>query len=405
MTDLISIIVPIYRVEAYLEQCIQSILNQTYKKLEIILVDDGSDDKCPQICDYYAQIDKRIKVIHKKNGGIDSARKAGMLISTGKYIGYVDGDDWIEPEMYESLLNYACKYNVDVVESGMIDSWINREKNRVLYLEEGCYKGQDFIEQVETKILYAGVFFEYGIAPYTCSKLFLKDKIIKYQMMEGITNITHDDIMICLPCIVESKSIYVTHNCYYHYRARNDSLKRKLRKNVIPNLFESYSEFYKRFEGSKLCLDNDKQIKYFVMYWLLYKAPYAFDSLSRGDFLTQFGKVKIEDRIILYGAGAAGIQLKNYICEIRRKNIICWADQNYKDLQRGLNVINPKEILDYDYDYILISILREKAVQSAKKDLIKLGIPEEKILWIEQKYIDNPELLLSKVTYKGKTLL
>ena len=84
MTDLISIIVPIYRVEAYLEQCIWSIRNQTYKYLEIILVDDGSDDQCPQICDNHAQDDKRIKVIHKENGGADSARKAGMLEATDR---------------------------------------------------------------------------------------------------------------------------------------------------------------------------------------------------------------------------------------------------------------------------------------------------------------------------------
>ena len=106
MDDLISVIVPIYRVEAYLEQCIQSIRNQTYKNLEIILVDDGSDDQCPQICDRYARVDERIKVVHKVNGGLDSARKAGIIAASGKYIGYVDGDDWIEPEMYEQLLMY-----------------------------------------------------------------------------------------------------------------------------------------------------------------------------------------------------------------------------------------------------------------------------------------------------------
>ncbi len=103
MEDLISIIVPIYRVEDYLEECIESILNQTYKNLEILLIDDGSDDNCPKICDKYSEIDKRIKVIHKENGGIDSARKVGVLESKGVYIGYVDGDDWIEPTMFEKL--------------------------------------------------------------------------------------------------------------------------------------------------------------------------------------------------------------------------------------------------------------------------------------------------------------
>ena len=94
-TDLISVIVPIYRIDRYVGLCIESLINQTYKNLEIILVDDGSPDRCPEICDLYAKKDSRIKVIHKENGGLVSARKAGIMTATGKYVGYVDGDDWV----------------------------------------------------------------------------------------------------------------------------------------------------------------------------------------------------------------------------------------------------------------------------------------------------------------------
>ena len=96
---MISIIVPIYKVEKYIRQCVDSIINQTYEDIEIILVDDGSPDNCPQICDDYAKTDSRVKVIHKENGGIMSARKAGLKVATGEYIGFVDGDDWIEADM------------------------------------------------------------------------------------------------------------------------------------------------------------------------------------------------------------------------------------------------------------------------------------------------------------------
>lgn len=101
---LISIIVPIYNVEKYLNKCIDSIINQEYKNLEIILVDDGSPDNCGRICDEYKGKDSRIKVIHKKNGGLSSARNAGLDIATGDYIGFVDSDDYIEPSMYSKLL-------------------------------------------------------------------------------------------------------------------------------------------------------------------------------------------------------------------------------------------------------------------------------------------------------------
>ena len=115
MTELISVIVPIYNVALYLEKCINSIIHQTYKNIEIILVDDGATDGSGAICDEYKNKDNRIKVIHKNNGGPASARKAGARIASGKYIGFVDGDDWIESEMYEKLLAYVKRDNAQVV--------------------------------------------------------------------------------------------------------------------------------------------------------------------------------------------------------------------------------------------------------------------------------------------------
>lgn len=397
MPDLISVIVPIYRVEKYLAQCIQSIRDQTYTYLEIILVDDGSDDGCPQICDHYAQIDERIKVIHKKNGGVDSARKAGMSVASGKYIGYVDGDDWIEPEMYGELLQYAYAYNVDVVESGVIDSLKDKENIRIPYFDEGCYKDKDFVEKIEPKLLYSGVFFSHGISPYMWSKLFLKETVWKYQMMEGMINKRYDDIMVCLPSIVESKRIYISHNCYYHYRVRQDSLKRKCIKNDTSEIFNCYIGFYSRFKKSVLSSSKDKQIQYYMMYDLLYKAPYIFDDIEKNIFLKPFGGVPIRSKIVLYGAGAVGIHLQEYIQSVKGSDIVCWVDRNYKSLQEVLNVKDPKKIISQNYDHVIISILRENAVKSAKKDLIGLGVQKEKILWIKQEYIDSPETLLCKV--------
>lgn len=112
--DLISVIVPIFNVEKYLERCIQSIVNQTYQNLEIILVDDGSPDNCPAMCDEWAEKDKRIKVIHKQNGGVSSARNAGINAASGDYIGFVDPDDAIDKTMYECMLAAIKDYNLDV---------------------------------------------------------------------------------------------------------------------------------------------------------------------------------------------------------------------------------------------------------------------------------------------------
>lgn len=109
-TPLISVIVPIYQVEAYLEECLDSILNQTYRQLEIILIDDGSTDRCGDICDRYASQDSRIKVIHQTNQGLSAARNAGMDMATGEFISFIDSDDYIDPHFYEKMVQGFLNY-------------------------------------------------------------------------------------------------------------------------------------------------------------------------------------------------------------------------------------------------------------------------------------------------------
>lgn len=120
MGSLISVIVPIYKVEKYLKKCVDSIINQTYKNLEIILVDDGSPDNCPKICDEYAKQDSRIKVIHKENGGLSDARNAGMKIATGDYISFIDSDDYISGDFIETLYTTMKTENSDIVECDIV---------------------------------------------------------------------------------------------------------------------------------------------------------------------------------------------------------------------------------------------------------------------------------------------
>lgn len=119
MESLISVIVPIYKVEKYLKKCIDSIINQTYKNLEIILVDDGSPDNCPKICDEYANEDSRVKVLHLKNGGAGYARNKGLAVASGDFVSLIDGDDYIDINMYDTLMKFAKK-DVDVIECNIV---------------------------------------------------------------------------------------------------------------------------------------------------------------------------------------------------------------------------------------------------------------------------------------------
>jgi len=115
MSDLISVIIPIYKVEAYLDACVSSVVKQSHKNIEIILVNDGSPDNCPAMCDAWTEKDPRIKVIHKENGGLSDARNAGLDIAAGEYISFVDSDDWILPTMFENMLQIMQKENADIV--------------------------------------------------------------------------------------------------------------------------------------------------------------------------------------------------------------------------------------------------------------------------------------------------
>ena len=118
MNPKVSIIVPVYNVEKYLDRCMESLLNQTLKDIEIILVDDGSPDNCPQMCDDYAKKDSRVKVVHKANAGLGYARNSGLDVATGEYVAFVDSDDYVELDMYEQMYEASLNYQVQMVLCG-----------------------------------------------------------------------------------------------------------------------------------------------------------------------------------------------------------------------------------------------------------------------------------------------
>ena len=137
-TALISVIVPVYKVEKYLDRCVQSIVDQTYRNLEIILVDDGSPDNCGSLCDAWASKDSRIKVIHKENGGLSDARNAGMAVATGEYTGFIDSDDHIAPEMYQLLFDRMQADESDMAACGVEMVFEDGSSSRMLTKEGNC---------------------------------------------------------------------------------------------------------------------------------------------------------------------------------------------------------------------------------------------------------------------------
>lgn len=214
--ELISIIVPVYKVEKYLERCVRSILNQSYRNLEIILVDDGSPDMCGQICDEMASLDNRIKVYHKENGGISDARNYGVERANGEYIGFVDSDDYIHERMYEELYKAIKKSSTLIVECGLTRIYKNKERPH--YIGEDYFlviNRQGYLKEfLENKRVYGSVW----------CKLIHKDiaKRIKFP-----TGKIYEDAFYNLELIKHVDSYTLISGNYYYYYMREGSITTK----------------------------------------------------------------------------------------------------------------------------------------------------------------------------------
>lgn len=205
--NLISVIVPVYNVEKYLERCVNSILQQTYGQLEIILVDDGSTDASPEMCDEFAAGDKRIKVIHKENGGLSDARNAGLKVATGAYIGYVDSDDWIEKDMYENM-HRACVENAAEL---CVCRYFSEYADRT---ESGGSGECIPLTRDELLRIYIGGHEQYVIYNSVWSKLFKRSLVEGAEFPKGRNS---EDIMYTTRAFCRLERAAYLDQCLYHY--------------------------------------------------------------------------------------------------------------------------------------------------------------------------------------------
>lgn len=212
MEPCISVIVPIYKVEPYLRKCVDSILAQTYQNLEIILVDDGSPDRCGEICDEYARKDARIKVIHKKNGGLSDARNAGLEIMTGAYVAFVDSDDWIEPQMYQRLHELLEYYQADMAFGGVADDVLQDGSIRTVRTSD--YGETPFAED---RVAAMRRYFHGSWAAW--------DKLYRAELFAGIAypaGEINEDEAIVLHLLDRCQKVCYTNEVFYHYMKRVD---------------------------------------------------------------------------------------------------------------------------------------------------------------------------------------
>lgn len=392
---MISVIIPIYNIENYIEECVNSIINQLYRDIEIILVDDGSTDKSGQICDKYALIDYRIKVVHKKNEGLVSARKTGLQDAKGSLIAYVDGDDWIEPNMISRLYQVMIKNDVDIAMCGRFED--TGDTHRVVNhgIPEGKYDKHDLLEKVYPNMIVNGAFFEWGMFPGVWDKLWKREALYEYQMAVDERLAMGEDAACTYPALLNANSIYVLHECLYHYRQTATSMVKQnsdieLQRKKFNILYNSVN---KSFEKYKNIYDLREQWLEYVLFLMVPRADVLYHGIEEMDYLFPFPEVKKGSNIILYGMGTYGQLLYRHINKTGFCNILACADRNHIELaKQGVHAISPEEIGNYDYDAIVVANSFAKVRNAIYKDLC-MKYPNEKIHLMDENIIKSAESL------------
>lgn len=387
MAELLSIIIPIYRVEKYLDKCILSVARQTYSDLEIILVDDGSDDGSAEICDRWKEKDSRVVVIHKENEGLVKARKVGLQAATGKYIGYVDADDWIDGTMYEVLMDLMMQHKCDMVCSGRVEEFPDRRYICPNKIQEGYYEGKELEEKVVNRVLSDTNGSMFLLYPTVWDKVYRREFLLKYQMAVPDVVVTGEDVACVVPAVAGASSVYISGKCMYHYnRRRVDSMLGASDPLYFMRLSVLLTYLREAVKNSPYRNELERQIKDYEMNQIRdgirkeFHIEISYADKDRGNnniYLFPYELIEKKEDIIIYGAGRIGKQFMHQMQYNTYCNVVKWIDSAPNDP----NVSSVETLAHVHYDHIVIAVSNINAVEEIKNTLRKFNVDEEKIVW------------------------
>lgn len=393
----VSIVVPVYNAEEYIERCIHSIINQTYDNIEVILIDDGSTDQSYDICENMARNDKRILVYKQKNKGCMEARKVGIGHASGSFVMNVDSDDWIEANMVEELMSYMIKYDVDMVLSGVYYNYIQKENNRVWV--DGVTPGFHDLKNMDSEIFdyffleKGGKYFGRGIRGNVWARLFKKNLIMDI-MNQSDTRIKNGEDDACLyPAILSSESIYVLDKAFYHYCVRDDSLCQNAANRSLVDV-----------ELLGKCLRNhverhfakDKLIGQLNKYMYLEakgtaQSMYQIKEVNR--YLFPFDFLPLKCKIVIYGAGKVGKEYIKYLNSNKQYELMAWVDRKVDTKE---NIQELSIVKSIEYDYILLAAASIQTAESMRESISNYVDDPQTILW-KKPFIMREEVFCEEV--------
>ena len=255
-----SVIVPVYKVEKYLVNCIESVLNQTFSDFELILVDDGSPDSCPEICDRYKEKDERIKVVHKLNGGLASARRAGIKVAEGEYVFNLDSDDLIEPDTLECAHRIIKEKECDIVSFSY--RWVKKGNTVNVTndgLDEGLYKSDDIEKYIFPRLLMDKDMNH--VSYYLSGKAVKRDLLTPHQLGVSEKISLGEDLCCVIPCYLNANSVYISKKEAYLYTVREDSISKEFNSNQV-YLVENVINEIRKNNFEKIADFNEQLCRY-----------------------------------------------------------------------------------------------------------------------------------------------
>ncbi len=386
---LISVIVPIYNSEEYLPKCLESIRKQSYRRLEIILIDDGSTDKSGRICDEYGKRDERITVIHQENRGLVRSRKIGIKAAKGKYVAFVDSDDWVEPDMYERLVKEMDENQAELSVCARFEE--TGDYNQIVRqrIEAGIYSGDGLKREVFPRMISSDGIFEPGIFAFLWDKLFLREKLLPFQMAVPDELVMGEDAAVTFPYMASASKISIIENPLYHYRQSSTSMVKSMK---------IFSEERRRFavlyyslkswaESIMEQYDFRRQVDEFVLFLMIPRAEHLYEGLYELDYLFPFPEVKKGERIILYGMGTYGQLLARYLDRTQFCEVEAMVDKNYQALSGlGIRVLPPDEIDNLSSKHIVLTLSYTGVRESVYKEL-RMIYPHHKISKMDTKLV------------------
>jgi len=388
----VSVIVCVYNAEQYIGRCISSILSQTYKNYDLIVVNDGSTDKSIKICRELCAGSDNYTIFEKENGGLVSARKLGVSNAKGEYICCVDADDWIESDYLQHLVDYQGQYDVDIVSTGHYRDIGNTQKVKIDYINKGIYSVSELIDTM----MFSGIFYIPGILQYFHGKLFRSSILKKVQLLVDNRIGMGEDVAVIYPAISIANSLYADSYCGYHYVSNPNSMVATIRENEAYELKILTDYLYTFWKNSKYSNSMNNQISMFNKCSMLTRCIEEIDKNKCGndkqEILYSYGRICKNSRIVLYGAGILGQRIKRYCIDSNNLELVKWVDKEFVQYREyDMDVENPDSMSKLDeseYDYVVIALTDGNVAKIVTEYLTNhLLIKKEKILWLSDEYI------------------